>query len=884
MLKRMPRVLQVVVLIAMVGLHWVLLHAEPANIIFFIGDGMGFEQVKAANFYAGEPLSFENFPHQAQCTTYSADSGVTDSAAAATAMATAIKVNNGVISMAYPGDGSELETLLEYFERVYGKSTGLVTTTYLTHATPAGFGAHEPSRNNLSQIAYDYLNQSLPNVLFGGGGNGLTIESTQAVGYQVADDIASFTSLSTNADLISAQFGATHLPYEYDYLKLAYPYPHLKDMVVKSLDALDDDPDGFILMIEGGRIDHACHDNELEKAVHETLAFSDAVQAALDWAAGREDTLILVTADHETGGLTVTQDNGSGTYPTATWSSTGHTSQEVPVYAWGENAELVSGTMDNTDMVDICTADTSPGTKASNPDPRHEALDVLLDTVLTWTAGDSAVLHNVYLGNDPDELAEVSQGQSETRYDPAGLDADTICYWRVDEVDGSQNVIIGDTWRFTTLGPPTPVTNPYPGDGATDVFANAILAWTPGARAESHDVYFGTDSEPPFQVNQTGTSFNPGPLLPGTIYYWRIDEINSAGNNQGSVFSFVTAADPPPQTAWADGENTIKGTIIDGDYNFTHGSDDNYEVLQEIVNVPNKNGYSTLDHTWTFMVEGGSSVKFFVEAWQTTSSDGDDFVFSYSRDGYNFTDMLTITKTADTDTPQLFVFPDTLSNGILYIKVQDSNHQKKTLALDTLSVDEIYVITSDGSMPYYPASVPTPPDGAEGVELNPVLAWVPGDNAVTHNVYFSTDKEYLTPVSENQTETTYTPPLDLNELTTYYWRIDEVRDGGLVTQGPVWMFNTTYIGECIPSPSYFEVDAIVTTTLKGSGGKSYGVATVTVVDNCGNPASGVRVIGTFTGDFDETVSGTTGTDGVVVVQTLTQVKKPKFGFIVDSLH
>lgn len=207
MLKRKLRVLQVAVLIATIGLCWVPLHAEPTNIIFFIGDGMGFEQVKAANYYAGEALSFENLPYQAQCTTYSANSSVTDSAAAATALATATKVNNGVISMAYPGDGSELETLLEYFEHVYGKSAGLVTTTYLTHATPASFGAHELSRNNLNEIADDYLNQTMPNVLFGGGGNGLSVASTGVAGYDVATDIGSFTSLSTTYDLISAQFG-----------------------------------------------------------------------------------------------------------------------------------------------------------------------------------------------------------------------------------------------------------------------------------------------------------------------------------------------------------------------------------------------------------------------------------------------------------------------------------------------------------------------------------------------------------------------------------------------------------------------------------------------------------------------------------------------------
>ncbi len=131
--------------------------------IFLIGDGMGFEQVKAGGMYANGQvgtLSFELFPYNGELTTYSADSAVTDSAAAATALATGVKVNSGVISMAIPGDGSELETLLEYF-KVRGKSTGLVTTTTMTHATPASFGAHEFSRQMYEQIADDYRLQSL---------------------------------------------------------------------------------------------------------------------------------------------------------------------------------------------------------------------------------------------------------------------------------------------------------------------------------------------------------------------------------------------------------------------------------------------------------------------------------------------------------------------------------------------------------------------------------------------------------------------------------------------------------------------------------------------------------------------------------------------------
>ncbi len=334
----------------------------PRNVIVLIGDGMGFEQVSAAGMYAyGMPgtFSFESFLHQAEVTTYSANSPVTDSAAAATAIATGHKVNNGVISMAIPGDGSELETMLEYFS-YRGKTTGLVTTTYMTHATPAAFGAHEPSRNNLTRIAGDYLNQTRPNTIFGGGANGLSISAAIAAGYTVVTDRSEMQALDPDTvTLASGQFGSTYLPYEYDYfIGIDDGYdtlPHLSEMTTTALDILDADPDGFFLMVEGGRIDQACHANDIARCVFEAMEFATTVDEVIDWAAGHDDTLILVTADHETGGLTVLENNGQGNCPTVSWSTTGHTAANVPLYAWGVNAELVYGEMDNTDLLNVVT-------------------------------------------------------------------------------------------------------------------------------------------------------------------------------------------------------------------------------------------------------------------------------------------------------------------------------------------------------------------------------------------------------------------------------------------------------------------------------------------------------------------------------------------------
>ncbi len=107
-------------------------------------------------------------------------------------------------------------------------------------------------------------------------------------------------------------------------------------------------------MVEGGRIDHAGHDNVIGRNVLETVGFSDAVRVVADWAMGRPDTLVLVTADHETGGLKVLRNDGRGAFPTVSWSTTGHTEARVPVYAWGANARSVFGVMDNTDLFGIC--------------------------------------------------------------------------------------------------------------------------------------------------------------------------------------------------------------------------------------------------------------------------------------------------------------------------------------------------------------------------------------------------------------------------------------------------------------------------------------------------------------------------------------------------
>jgi alkaline phosphatase len=302
---------------------------KPLHVILFIGDGMGTEHIKAAGIYS-----------------------------------TGESVNNGVISTRIPGDGNELVTLLELF-KASGKSTGMVTTTYITHATPAAFGAHENSRSNTDAIALDLLYQTMPNLIFGGGGFGMTIQNAENADYTVVIDSTGLEGYQTNAQQaadplsvkLSGQFGTGNLPYFVDGRD---GLPGLPDMVEKAVDILSDNPKGFFLMVEGGRIDHASQGNDILRAITETIELSLTVKLIVEWIEDRNDTLLIVTSDHETGGLAVEENNGIGIVPEVTWISTGYTDSNVFVFAFGPGADAFNRKADetirNTDIFDIISS------------------------------------------------------------------------------------------------------------------------------------------------------------------------------------------------------------------------------------------------------------------------------------------------------------------------------------------------------------------------------------------------------------------------------------------------------------------------------------------------------------------------------------------------
>jgi alkaline phosphatase len=330
--------------------------AAPKNFILMIGDGMGFEHLKAASLYAHDAegrLFMQQLPVKGECTTDPAGSGIPDSANTSTALATGVKVNPGVISVRIPGDGKDLPTILEKLA-AQGKRTGLVTTVGMGDATPAAFAAHANSRKAYDEIYDDYFSRSRPDLIFGGAWR-LPPGAAEKAGYTIVRNRAEMCDLDVRKTTrVLGPFCPANFPYEWEYaqrIDTGYDnVPHLSEMTVAALKFLDQGSKGFFLMVEGGRIDHSSHKNLLQNMVLETLEFDNAVKEVMRWAAGRDDTLVIITADHECGGLKVVKHRGRGKFPEATWASTGHTKAPVPVFAWGVGADQFARQIDNTDV------------------------------------------------------------------------------------------------------------------------------------------------------------------------------------------------------------------------------------------------------------------------------------------------------------------------------------------------------------------------------------------------------------------------------------------------------------------------------------------------------------------------------------------------------
>jgi len=300
------------------------------NLIVLIGDGMGPAQVAATRYYqqyvkGQKHLNLDPY-YVGQATTY-ADRGeeggvivsgiVTDSASAGTAFATGHKTYNAGISVSNEDVSKPFASVIEAAEQS-GKATGLVTTARITHATPAVYASHVRSRDNESAIASQYLTSGV-DVLFGGGLSFFVTKDEkgkrtdknilpdfEAKGYKVVKNAKDLKAISSKNSKVLGLFGSSHVDYVSDRTA---DTPSLATMTSKAIEVLSADNNGFAMMIEGGRIDHAGHANDLPTLVQEALDFDSAFKVALDFAIKDGNTSIVVTADHETGGLSLSRDD-----------------------------------------------------------------------------------------------------------------------------------------------------------------------------------------------------------------------------------------------------------------------------------------------------------------------------------------------------------------------------------------------------------------------------------------------------------------------------------------------------------------------------------------------------------------------------------------------
>lgn len=320
--------------------------SKPKNIILFIGDGMGVAQVYAGLVANGGQLNLNHMKHIGFSQTQSSDRFVTDSGAGGTAIATGVRTYNGAIGV--DTNKQPVKSILQISDE-RGKATGLVSTSAITHATPASFIAHQPSRNMYEDIAADFLKTDI-DIFIGGGEDHFTkrkdgrnlVEELRAKGYSVFSglDEAQSVQKSPMAIFVASEHTETY-PTRGTMLPVA---------TQKAIDVLKQDKNGFFLMIEGSQIDWGGHANSTPYVVNEMLDMDIAVGKALQFASQNLETLVIVTADHETGGMSINGGNYSTGTVTARYTTTDHSAVMVPVFAFGPGAEEFMGIYNNTDI------------------------------------------------------------------------------------------------------------------------------------------------------------------------------------------------------------------------------------------------------------------------------------------------------------------------------------------------------------------------------------------------------------------------------------------------------------------------------------------------------------------------------------------------------
>lgn len=331
--------------------------AIPKSIILIIADGMGIGQ-HTMSYYYNDRYAPAAFDHVGLMATHPADrTKVTDSAAGGTAIAAGVKTNRTVVGL--DENNQPVKSVLE-FAMSQGMATGLITTTAITDATPAAFAAHVPSRYDPHEIARQMAAAGIT-VLFGGGRQYFLSQDdggeqeVNLLAAMVARDVQIINSLD---DPIDAGLPVVGLFAMGDMPDAPQRTPSLTEMALKAVDILDDDPDGFFLMVEEEGTDERSHANEFDATVAALASLNDLIDAMLAYQKDHPSVLVMLVADHETGGWMIREKEGGLRDPY--WGTRGHTGNLVPIFATGPGGAVFDGVVDNTfigqTLIDYVTA------------------------------------------------------------------------------------------------------------------------------------------------------------------------------------------------------------------------------------------------------------------------------------------------------------------------------------------------------------------------------------------------------------------------------------------------------------------------------------------------------------------------------------------------
>lgn len=318
------------------------------NVIFLIGDGMGFNHLEKAKQERGISLVLDTFPCMGESMTRSYSSSITDSAAGGTALATGERTYNGAIGVYF----SDSEAVFSYPKNITelclenGMMTGVITTDLTSGATPASFSAHESDRGNTEEITEDQLNSGIH--LIWGASNGLVTEHDAKVkGYTYVTTYDQMMALPEGSSSFAC-FGNDLWTLEQSDANT----PNLEQMAEKAIDLLDDTDEGFFLMIEGAHIDKHSHDNLDDNMTEAMEEFDRTIAMVLEYAEQDGETLVIVTADHETGAITL---NDDGAY---SFTQGSHSGVNVPLRVYGSDKIVGNGQAINNYEIPIRVAYT----------------------------------------------------------------------------------------------------------------------------------------------------------------------------------------------------------------------------------------------------------------------------------------------------------------------------------------------------------------------------------------------------------------------------------------------------------------------------------------------------------------------------------------------